>query len=147
VVGDAACAFNPSYGHGMTVAALQAEVLGQMASKGTVEGRSFQRRAARVIAPAWEMATLEDFRFDETVGQRPLGTRIVHRYMDAVFSLTPHDSWASERLVRVLQLLAPSTTLFAAPMLARLARARLRALAGASSPARSAPHLVTNSRH
>jgi hypothetical protein len=123
-------------GHGMTVAALEAEALGEWLRSGPPDGRAFQWEAAKMIAPAWDMATMEDFRFPTTAGKRPAAARFVHGYMDAVFKLAPHDAWASERLVRVLQLLEPSTTLFSPAMLGRLARARLGSVADAGGALR-----------
>jgi len=124
-VGDAVCAFNPTYGQGMTVAALEAERLDAMLRAGPLRERAFQKAVAALVAPIWSMATLEDFRYPGTRGERPPAARFVHRYMDAVFRLLPHDAWVSERFTRVVQLLAPSTSLFAPGMLARLAAARL----------------------
>ena len=101
VLGDAACAFNPIYGQGMTVAALSAELLGtclrQRASTGprASTGRpyasragqrastrhttddltglagDFQRRLARITGLAWLLATGEDTRYPTTQGPRP----------------------------------------------------------------------------
>lgn len=123
-IGDAVCAFNPVYGQGMTVAAMEAELLGGMLKTGRFRERAFQGATAKLVAPVWSGATLEDFRYGGTRGEAPLATRLVHRYMDAVFALVPHDAWASQRLARVLQLLEPSSTLFAPAMLARIAAAR-----------------------
>ncbi len=124
-IGDAVCAFNPVYGQGMTVAAMEAELLGELLRTGRFHGRGFQRAVAKLVAPVWSGATLEDFRYAGTRGEAPLATRLVHRYMDAVFELVPHDAWASERLTRVLQLLEPPTTLFAPAMLRRIVASQL----------------------
>jgi hypothetical protein len=59
VMGDAACAFNPVYGQGMTVAALEAVALDECLKRTSTGqlGRSFQRRLARIVALPWALAT------------------------------------------------------------------------------------------
>lgn len=97
VVGDAACAFNPVYGQGMTVAALGALTLDKCLqqqfrrAKGDLTGltRRFQKRLAQVNATPWLMATGEDFRWSSTEGRQPDGmTRLMHRYIDQVLLLS-----------------------------------------------------------
>lgn len=108
VVGDAVCAFNPIYGQGMTVAALEAQLLGEwLRQPATSENpeRDFQAQVAAVVAPAWEMATGEDLRFEGTRGERPLGLRLMHAYMDGVFRAALVDPQMTTRLVRVFMML------------------------------------------
>ena len=72
MIGDAACAFNPVYGQGMTVVALGAGELGvalkaQFARRpdGSLAGlgKVFQQRLAKLSATPWLLATNEDFRW------------------------------------------------------------------------------------
>ena len=71
-VGDALCSFNPVYGHGMTVAALEAISLGEcLDRRGSADApmaRDFYRRSARLIAVAWDMAAATDFAYAGTTG-------------------------------------------------------------------------------
>lgn len=64
VVGDALCAFNPSFGQGITVAACQAEVLQREFRRGwrPRSTRRVLRRCARELALPWEIAVGEDQR-------------------------------------------------------------------------------------
>ncbi|MEL7234883.1 MAG: FAD-dependent monooxygenase, partial [Chloroflexota bacterium] len=74
VLGDAACAFNPIYGQGMTTAALGAQALDDLLTEnGYGEGFSmrFQKELARVVHRPWLMATGEDLRYPETEGASP----------------------------------------------------------------------------
>jgi 2-polyprenyl-6-methoxyphenol hydroxylase-like FAD-dependent oxidoreductase len=119
VLGDAACAFNPVYGQGMTVAALGATTLEQCLREspgyGGLDsvGRRFQRALARVNATPWMLATGEDCRYRRTEGLSPrIGTRLMHRYMDRVVALTTHDAAVRETLLSSFNMVAPLTATF-----------------------------------
>jgi hypothetical protein len=63
-LGDAVCSFNPTYGQGMSVAALEAEHLGEVLDAGglrTIGPRCFARSAATVDA-AWDLTVGNDLR-------------------------------------------------------------------------------------
>jgi 2-polyprenyl-6-methoxyphenol hydroxylase-like FAD-dependent oxidoreductase len=109
-MGDALCAFNPVYGQGMTVAALQAEALSRLiAEPGARLGdASFVERAhrafARVVEFPWMAATGEDFRLESTRGERTRSLRVMHAYLDRVFAAGVKDVDIARRLIRVFNL-------------------------------------------
>ncbi len=122
VLGDAACAFNPVYGQGMTTAALGAGTLGEILARrkrreGDVSltgiGPEFQQALARRNELPWLMATGEDFRFPSTDG-RPTGwtTALMHRYLDRLTHLSTYDPKVRRALLEVIFLLAPAGSLF-----------------------------------
>ncbi len=77
VVGDAACAFNPVYGQGITVAALQALLL-----RDKWRTPRLQRRLDGVADFCWTVATSEDLRQPTSAGQtepRSTGARPLER--------------------------------------------------------------------
>ena len=83
VLGDALCSFNPVYGQGMTVSALEAEALDDAlcVAKAEVEiGPHFARRwfasTKAVVDAAWDGVSIEDFRHPELRSERPLGLRV-----------------------------------------------------------------------
>lgn len=99
VTGDAACAFNPVYGQGITTAALGALALGRCVDRSSHDRlpSKFQRELARVIRHPWMLATGEDLRYRSVEGaRRRLSDRLMHGYLDRVVELGTWD--ARERL-------------------------------------------------
>ncbi|MFF1381220.1 FAD-dependent oxidoreductase [Streptomyces sp. NPDC058308] len=129
-VGDSLCVFNPVYGQGLTVAALEAELLGRLlrrrrAGAAGLDGlsRDYQRAAARVIQVPWTLATSSDLMWTPT-GQ-PLPARFAHWYNQHVFALAVHDPDIWARFVRVLNMTAPPSLLFRPAVLGKVARRAL----------------------
>lgn len=81
-IGDAICSFNPLYGQGMTVAALEAAALRDCLARGDRRlRRRYGRAAAKVVDHAWDMATRADLALPEVQGKRTLATRIATGYV------------------------------------------------------------------
>lgn len=79
VVGDAMCAFNPTFGQGITVAAIEAAALrtGLTRYDGTPRStRATQRRLAAAVELPWSVVTTEDLRMPTTAGERNLVQRL-----------------------------------------------------------------------
>lgn len=118
ILGDAACAFNPVYGQGMTVSAMSAielkHELQQAKIKGSLAqtGQHTQRRIAKIFKEAWLMATGEDFRYPGTEGSKPtVITRIMHWYFDRYFLLMVNSQEAAQTFIEVMQFLKPTSAL------------------------------------
>jgi 2-polyprenyl-6-methoxyphenol hydroxylase-like FAD-dependent oxidoreductase len=119
VLGDAACALNPVYAQGMTLAARQAAALDR--SLGRWSGRSAdlprvarraQRAAAKSVEGAWMIATGEDLRYPTTIGgQARLPDRLVQRYMDRVFWAACGSPAVATAVLDVLNLIDPPQAL------------------------------------
>ncbi|MFI5309170.1 MAG: FAD-dependent oxidoreductase, partial [Polyangiales bacterium] len=113
-LGDGLCAFNPVYGQGMTVAALEALALGDELATGGLDGIALraQRRFEKIVAPAWMFATGEDYRWATTEGP-PAGyqARVSHAYVDHVLDLAMREPKVAARLVEVGQMLRPLSAL------------------------------------
>jgi 2-polyprenyl-6-methoxyphenol hydroxylase-like FAD-dependent oxidoreductase len=102
VVGDAVASFNPIYGRGMSVAALEACHL----SAALADGRDglvprFFDRIEPVVADAWALAVGSDFRFPATTGPKPRGTDLLNRYMSRLVRTAHGDGAVSEAYARV----------------------------------------------
>ncbi|CAG7648037.1 FAD-dependent monooxygenase [Actinacidiphila bryophytorum] len=130
VTGDALCRFNPVYGHGMTVAALQAQAIGaQVAGREPAEiaerARETQRAVARCVKAAWMIATGEDCRYASTDGPRPgaLG-RIQQDYLARVLAAANTDPVASAAFFAVLSLNRRPETLLTPRVAVRATRRR-----------------------
>jgi hypothetical protein len=89
-LGDAFCHFDPIYGQGMTVAALEAETLALCLSEQQTNPQpDFERRTLQrmqtMIDPAWWLSTIADLRWSGVTyaGQEPpKGVQLLHCYLD-----------------------------------------------------------------
>lgn len=129
VVGDAACAFNPIYGHGMTVAAQTGLVIGEhlRAHRGVL-GRAAQAAVGRCSTTAWDVATGADLRYPTTVGnlERRRGSRLSRWYLDRTSRVADRDPYVAKAFTDVLHLVEPPTTLFRPGVAARVLRGPTR---------------------
>lgn len=121
IMGDAACSFNPIYGQGMSVAAIEAQTLDRCLREQEMFDRNncvvgftqrFQQAIARDIKTPWLLSTGEDLRYPGTEGKRSLSIRLLNRYMRRVIELTASDPRMAATLLRVRNLLKPLSTLF-----------------------------------
>jgi 2-polyprenyl-6-methoxyphenol hydroxylase-like FAD-dependent oxidoreductase len=112
VTGDAIASFNPVYGQGMSVAALDALQLHHALAEGTddLAGRYFDR-VASVVGIVWQLAVGADFEFAETTGPQPTGTALFNRYVDRLLRQAHSDPTLSDAFSRVLRLEKPPTSL------------------------------------
>jgi 2-polyprenyl-6-methoxyphenol hydroxylase-like FAD-dependent oxidoreductase len=112
MLGDAACAFNPTYGQGMSVAALEALTLDKWlrASRTTL---AFQQQVTKTVRGPWLMATNEDSRLPHAEGSTPTRfDRLNQRYIDEFIWMCGTDPQALEVFMGVSQLIKPPTALF-----------------------------------
>ncbi|OBJ09902.1 2-polyprenyl-6-methoxyphenol hydroxylase-like oxidoreductase [Mycobacterium sp. 1482292.6] len=139
VIGDAICSFNPIYGQGMTVAALEALALRDCLSCGTADlARRFFRAAAVPIRQAWELSANPDLCLPEIEGTAPLLTRLLNGYIDRILTAAEYDAIAVDRFVRVTALIDPADRLLHPTMMWRAALANLRRpRRGDNQPARA----------
>jgi 2-polyprenyl-6-methoxyphenol hydroxylase-like FAD-dependent oxidoreductase len=127
VTGDAICSFNPAYGQGMTVAALEALALRDCLSGGTEDlARRFFRAAAAPIRQAWLLSTNPDLALPEIEGTPPLVARLFNGYVDRVLAAAESDAAVVHQFFRVTSLLDPATRLLRPEVVWRVARANRR---------------------
>lgn len=116
-VGDSVCVFNPVYGQGLTVAALEADLLRGMLTAARSDGteldglsRTFQRRLARLLLVPWTLSSNSDLMWSPQ--RRPLSARVAHWYNQQVFAVSVHDPEVWSRFARVANMVAPPGVLF-----------------------------------
>ena len=136
ILGDAVCSFNPVYGQGMTVAALDALTLDscleqQQQSRGKENfyglSRRFQQQIAKVNKTPWMMATGDDLRWSTTVGAKPdLITRLMQKYLDQVINAAVENNTVYKAFSEVMNMLKPPTALFAPHILLKVWQHKLK---------------------
>ena len=128
VLGDAMCSFNPIYGQGMTVAALEALTLNQCLqaqpnSDLTGLPARFFKQVTPVVDNPWTLAAGEDWRYPEVEGRRPRGAAFINRYVIQVHRATRTDPVVLRAFFNVANLNQPPASLFHPRLLARVLRA------------------------
>ncbi|SDI19682.1 2-polyprenyl-6-methoxyphenol hydroxylase [Actinokineospora alba] len=127
VVGDAICSFNPLYGQGMTVAALQARTLADCLRGGDRDlARRFFRATAKPVGIAWDFATRADLALPEIAGPRTTAVRISVALSEYYLRAAETDRRVSEQLFRISGFMDPPSKLFGPRMLLRAIAANRR---------------------
>ncbi len=119
-LGDSIASFNPMYGQGMTVAALQAVALRDMLARGLLDARKFFRRAHRIEDVAWKIAASGDLRFDAVEGSRTPDMKLMNAYLDRLTAAANTDPVLARQFVRVAGFMAGPQTFFAPSILWRV---------------------------
>lgn len=119
--GDAIASFNPIYGQGMTVAAMNALALRESLRHGE-DGlpRRFLRASAKVVDGAWQMAAGSDLAFPEVRGPRSPRMRLNSFYTEKVLAAAETDPFVVERFLRAVGLVDPPTALLRPAVLRRV---------------------------
>jgi 2-polyprenyl-6-methoxyphenol hydroxylase-like FAD-dependent oxidoreductase len=129
VVGDAACAFNPVYGQGMTVAAQQAVRLREHWGR-----PDLQRRLDRVADFCWSVATSEDLRQPTSGASQNLAQQALGVWSAQLARLAAAgDEQAYWTFARVYHLMIEPRALFSPTLALTVARAQVRGF-GPSAP-------------
>jgi 2-polyprenyl-6-methoxyphenol hydroxylase-like FAD-dependent oxidoreductase len=126
VIGDAVCSFNPIYGQGMTVAALEAQVLRRCLRAGTDRlARRFFKRIAKPSGAAWQLATGGDLALPTVPGPRPLVVKVLNTYVDRVQAAAEQNPAVATTFLRVTSLLDPPSRLLSPTTVVRVVAARV----------------------
>jgi len=121
-LGDSVAAFNPVYGHGMSVAALGAVALRtQLSSHGLTNGlsRTAQRAIARPVELAWSLAVSQDIHYRTTTGKNAgPADRLLQRYVSRLSHTATGSYHVATAMTEVLTLQSPGTALLRPSVLA-----------------------------
>jgi 2-polyprenyl-6-methoxyphenol hydroxylase-like FAD-dependent oxidoreductase len=112
-LGDALCSFNPTYGQGMTSAALQAEALFDTFAGRTPQDsldvltRAYLERAAIAVRMPWRQANYADFLYPTTQGNRDMFTAEEMKYRMEIQIAAARDAELRRLSNEVQHLLVP----------------------------------------
>jgi 2-polyprenyl-6-methoxyphenol hydroxylase-like FAD-dependent oxidoreductase len=128
VMGDAICSFNPIYGQGMTVAALQALALRDHLAPGVAGGsRRVLRALARVIDDPWELALGADLAVPGVDGHRTPRRWIAGAYVARLQGAAAHDPEVARAFMRVTGLVDRPGAILRPAIVLRVLRPRAQA--------------------
>lgn len=126
VFGDAISSFNPIYGQGMSVAALEAVELGAALQEGASDlARRFFRKASKVVDMPWAISVGNDLRMPETVGPRNAGVNLINWYMTKLHKAAHSDPVPAMAFFKVANLLAPPPSVMRPAVLMRVVKGNL----------------------
>ncbi|MEU8261629.1 FAD-binding monooxygenase [Micromonospora sp. NPDC048999] len=114
VIGDGLCSFNPIYGQGMTVSALEALALRDLLAEGRApEPLRFLQAAATIIDTPWAIAAGGDLAWPGVQGERTPEVERANAYMGRLQSAARFDGRITAAFMRVAGLIEPPESLFA----------------------------------
>jgi 2-polyprenyl-6-methoxyphenol hydroxylase-like FAD-dependent oxidoreductase len=127
VMGDAISSFNPLYGQGMSVAALEAGELKRCLEQGQhrLHNRFF-RATGKIVSQAWDMAIGGDLALPEVAGDRPLTLRITNGYIERLLRVAEYDPIVAQAFGDVSDLLAPPQEVLKPRIIWRVLRGNLQ---------------------
>ncbi|MBK1986063.1 2-polyprenyl-6-methoxyphenol hydroxylase-like oxidoreductase [Sphaerospermopsis aphanizomenoides BCCUSP55] len=121
VFGDAICSFNPVYGQGMTVAALEAVALGKcLATKPKNLSQRFFAAISKLLYVPWNLAVGGDLRIPEVQGKRSLMLRFLNWYISKLYVAAEHDPKVVMAFIKVVNLMANPQSLMHPEMMLRI---------------------------
>lgn len=115
VMGDSFCRIDPVFAQGMSIAAMEAEVLRKMLKTFKTKEKltkEFHRNISKIIDIPWLIALTEDFRFRHTSGKKPIGLSILQKYVKNVVLACSHNEKIYRQFMKVLHLKAHPVSLF-----------------------------------
>lgn len=128
-IADSICAFTPVYGQGMSVAALEADVLDACLASGADDLLSrFMQGILPVIDNAWKLACGGDLPLILPPGQLPRPLRIMSRYLRRLHAAARYDAAVATAFAQVVHLNAPVNSLVRPGIVARVLTSRARAV-------------------
>lgn len=126
-LGDSLCRFNPVYGQGMSVAALEAVRLAELLDEraGAVDpladlAEAFIRDADSIVEGPWRMSALPDLANPTTRGERPADLEQMLRFGAALTILAAEDPEVHKLDAEVRQLIKPASALMTPQIIQRV---------------------------
>jgi hypothetical protein len=127
VMGDAVCSFNPVYGQGMSVAAIEARTLREhLKLGGPPQPGRFLVDVSRVIDVPWEISAGGDLDFPGVEGRRTMKVRVGNAYIARLQYAATKDARVTDGYMRVAGLIDPPQALIRPGMMLRVLRHAMR---------------------
>ncbi len=128
VIGDALCSFNPIYGQGMTVAAMEAVALGQCLSQERSRlAQRFFAKASNIIDLAWSAAVGTDSSFPGVESSCTPMVRFLNWYIGNLHVAAHTDAQVSIAFLKVINMIASPPSMMHPGIVWRIMKAHLRA--------------------
>jgi len=106
VLGDAVSTFNPVYGQGMSVAALEALILRRCLQHHGDKGLArLRREITKAGSVAWTMSVNSDLRMPDVAGRRTATVRWGNAYLARLYRVAQHDATVAVAIMRVVNLI------------------------------------------
>ncbi|MDT9699571.1 FAD-dependent oxidoreductase [Streptomyces sp. P17] len=142
VLGDAVAAYNPIYGHGLSVAAQSALLLRQLTKRhgwgAPGLSRRVQKAVARPVGAAWDLAISQDVFYPGATENGPtLRDRLVAAYVDRLMYTATGNGRIARRMTDVTSLERRAEVLLTPPVL-------LAAVVGPLKPGLTEPPLTAD---
>lgn len=120
-LGDALCSINPSHGHGMTIAAREAQCLARALEAGLrgVAARFFAEVTPLLDVP-WSIVAGADFEFEGITGTGDRPPPTIIRYFKRAARAAVLDREVALAVYRVMHLIEPPSILFSPEIAARV---------------------------
>jgi 2-polyprenyl-6-methoxyphenol hydroxylase-like FAD-dependent oxidoreductase len=129
VTGDALCSLDPTYGQGMTIAALEALTLRDCLRSGDTQlAQRFFRAAAQYIGPTWASNKARDRLSSPARKRRSVRERLEGWMTQAALNAAANDITVTERFFRVSNLIDPPSRLRDPALLPRILAVNTRTL-------------------
>ncbi|WAC93617.1 FAD-dependent oxidoreductase [Mycobacterium sp. Aquia_213] len=143
VIGDALCSLDPTYGQGMTIAALEALILRDCLSAGrTGLAQRYFRATSHYIGQTWAANQARSRVTSPTHDRNSMRQRLSRSMSRAALNAAAHDVVLTERFFRVSNFVDPPSRLRDPALIPRIVLANLRALF-TRSPQRAAAAAAT----
>lgn len=140
-VGDAVASFNPTYGQGISAAAMHAVALGGWLGTGEPSAQPYFRRVRGIVDDAWRTSAEQDRFLPHVEAPRVFGWRLRRRVTEGVLAATVTDPVVHRAFLEVVNMTAGPERLRTPEILLRSAVAPFRRPAPPPAPVPdTAPH-------
>jgi 2-polyprenyl-6-methoxyphenol hydroxylase-like FAD-dependent oxidoreductase len=111
VIGDGVCSFNPVYGQGMTVAAMEAVALAEHLDRGPVRPIEFFKEQKPIVDVPWDISAGGDLAFPGVQGKHTLKGRMGNAYISRLHTAAQVNGKFTAAFFRVAGLVDPPEAL------------------------------------